>query len=63
MTMTMHDGHAMTLFDPHDPLGVAVIVLGAVMTAAAFVFAVRATLWPGETQSDHPKYAILREDR
>ena len=61
--MTMHDGGTMTLFDPHDPLGVAVIVLGAVLTAAAFVFAVRATFWPGETRSDHPKYAILREDR
>jgi len=57
----MHDHYV--LFDPGDPIGIAVVVLGALLTAAAFVLAFRWTLWPGEREADHPKRVILREDR
>ena len=57
----MHEHHV--LLDPLDPLGVAVVVLGAVATVVAFVLAVRMTVWPGESDPEHPKRAILREDR
>jgi hypothetical protein len=57
----MHDHHA--LLDPSDPLGVAVVLLGTLGTVFAFVLAFRMTVWPGETDPNHPKHAILREDR
>ena len=57
----MHE-HAV-LFDPSDPIGAIIVVLGAIATALAFALAFRATVWPGETELDHPKRAILREDR
>ncbi len=53
----------MVLIDPADPVGVAVVVLGALVTSVAFVLAFRWTFWPGETGADHPKRAILRDDR
>ena len=45
-----------------DPVGVAVVVVGAIATAIAFVLAFRMTVRPGETEADHPKNTILRED-
>ncbi len=57
--MTMHHG----LVDPSDPLGMFVVLAGAAGTLWAFVLAFRLTLWPGETEPDHPKHLILREDR
>ncbi len=46
-----------------DVLGTIVVVVGALATLSAFVLAFRATLWPGETSSDHPKNLIFRDDR
>ncbi|HVT93315.1 MAG TPA: hypothetical protein VHD76_10760 [Bryobacteraceae bacterium] len=46
-----------------DPLGAAILVLGALVTIASFALAIRFTLWPGERDASHPKYLILREDR
>jgi hypothetical protein len=46
-----------------DPLGTIVVIAGTIATALAFVFAVRATVWPGETAPDHPKRMILEDDR
>jgi hypothetical protein len=60
--MTMQHG-AMPLFDPSDPLGVAVVIIGMVLTGLAFVLAIRWTIVPGETEADHPKRIVLREDR
>lgn len=57
----MHERHV--LLDPLDPLGIAVVVLGAIATLVAFGLAFRMTLWPGEADPAHPKCAILREDR
>ena len=57
----MHEHHV--FFDSSDPIGMAVVVLGAIATAASFVLAFRWTVWPGEREPDHPKRAILREDR
>jgi hypothetical protein len=58
--MTMHHAHAL---DPSDPLGIVVVVVGAIGTALTFVLAFRWTFWPGETDPKHPKYVILRDDR
>lgn len=46
-----------------DVLGTIVVIAGALVTLLAFVLAVRATIWPGETAPDHPKNIILAEDR
>jgi hypothetical protein len=46
-----------------DLLGTVVVIAGMLATLAAFVFAFRATLWPGETAPDHPKRSILEDDR
>lgn len=56
--MTTH--HAV---DPSDPIGLAVVVVGSIGTLWAFVLAFRMTLWPGETEPDHPKNVIMRQDR
>jgi hypothetical protein len=53
----------MTLFNGADPLGVACVIVGAIATVWTFYLAIRMTIAPGEEQLDHPKYAILREDR
>ncbi len=46
-----------------DILGSVVVGIGAVVTALAFVIAFRATFWPGEQASDHPKNLIFKDDR
>ena len=46
-----------------DPLGMLIVIAGTIATAVAFGLAIRATLWPGETDPSHPKYIIFREDR
>jgi hypothetical protein len=57
-------GHEHHLFwNGSDPLGSAIVVAGAIATVAAFAIAIRATLWPGERDPDHPKHRILRDDR
>ncbi|GAC1582178.1 MAG: hypothetical protein NVS3B7_17490 [Candidatus Elarobacter sp.] len=55
--------HEHVAVDPSDPLGIAVVAVGAIATAAAFVLAFRWSLWPGETDPAHPKNTIMREDR
>jgi len=52
-----------TLWDPADPLGIAIVVAGAIVTLWAYYFAARRLQSPGETDPDHPKYSILRDDR
>jgi hypothetical protein len=51
------------MLDLGDPLGVLVVALGAIATAATFVLAFRMTVRPGEDDPEHPKRSILREDR
>lgn len=46
-----------------DPLGVAMLIVGALITIASFALAIKFTLWPGESDASHPKYSILRDDR
>ena len=46
-----------------DAIGVAMLILGALVTIGSFALAIKFTLWPGETEADHPKYLILRDDR
>ena len=46
-----------------DPVGAAILILGALVTIASFVLAIKFTLWPGESDAGHPKYLILRDDR
>ena len=46
-----------------DLLGTIVLAMGALVTFLTFVLAIRATFWPGETDPDHPKRSILRDDR
>ncbi len=57
--MNMH--HA--LIDPSDPLGLAIVLVGTIAAGWSFVLAFRMSLWPGELESSHPKYEILREAR
>ncbi len=56
----MHDHQ---LLVTTDPLGMLVVIAGTIATVLAFAIAIRATLWPGETDPGHPKYIIFREDR
>lgn len=46
-----------------DLFGTLVVVAGSLATLAAFVWAVWATIRPGETAPEHPKNHILRDDR
>jgi hypothetical protein len=46
-----------------DPIGYAIVILGALATLYTIFFAIRAVLRPGELESDHPKRMILRKDR
>ncbi len=57
--------NGMQMGPPHggDVLGTIVVVAGAIVTLLAFVLAVRATFWPGETGLDHPKNIIFKDDR
>ena len=46
-----------------DPIGYAIVIVGAIATLWTIVFSVRALVWPGEENPDHPKYSIFREGR
>ncbi len=46
-----------------DPVGVAIIVVGTLLTLWAIVFAVRVSISPGELDPEHPKYLIFKGDR
>lgn len=54
--------HDQLLLNLGDPFGLTVVIVGAIATAIAFVLAFRMTVHPGETDAEHPKYRILRED-
>lgn len=43
-----------------DIWGTIVVVAGVIITVYSFVFAFRATCWPGETNDDHPKNIIFK---
>jgi hypothetical protein len=45
-----------------DIPGTIVVIVGALVTLLAFVLAFRATVWPGETASEHPKNLIFKDD-
>jgi hypothetical protein len=47
----------------HDVFGWIVVWLGVVLTAVVIVAAIYWTIWPGETDPNHPKNMILRNDR
>lgn len=47
----------------HDPLGWLVVAAGAVATAFAIAISLYWILRPGESDPNHPKYLILRDDR
>lgn len=49
--------------NPHDIVGWAIVVLGVITTATAFVLAVAAMIAPGETEQSHPKFLIFKADR
>jgi hypothetical protein len=46
-----------------DPIGFAIVLAGVAVTAWTIVFAIRASLRPGEADPAHPKHSILRRDR
>lgn len=46
-----------------DPLGWLIAAAGTVVTVWTIVFAIRAMVSPGETDANHPKQLILRDDR
>lgn len=46
-----------------DVLGWIVVAVGTVATIGTIAAAIYWTLRPGERDSSHPKYAILRPDR
>ena len=45
-----------------DPIGSLVVFVGVIVTLWTIVFAIRVSIWPGETDPRHPKYLILRDD-
>jgi hypothetical protein len=59
----MNDGMSMGPPPQGDPFGLVVVVVGALATVWTIVFAVRASIWPGETDPEHPKYLIFKDDR
>ena len=46
-----------------DLLGTIVVIVGAILTLYTFVLAVRTTVRPGETESEHPKLLIFKDNR
>jgi hypothetical protein len=59
----MNDGMQMGPPAGGDPIGLAIIIVGVVVTLWTVVFAIRASVWPGESDPRHPKYLILKDDR
>lgn len=44
-------------------IGWIIVGIGAVATLWTICAAIYWTIWPGETDADHPKRLILRDDR
>jgi hypothetical protein len=59
----LNDGMEMGPPAGGDAAGMAIVVVGGVLTLIAFVLAIRATMSPGERHEAHPKNLILKEDR
>jgi hypothetical protein len=57
------NGMAMSAPAGGDPLGIAMLVVGVLVTIVSFALAIKFTFRPGETSAAHPKYLILRNDR
>jgi hypothetical protein len=47
----------------HDVLGWIVVIVGAIVTTGVIAASVYWLIRPGETDPDHPKRLILRNDR
>jgi hypothetical protein len=47
----------------HDPLGWAVIACGAIATTFTILISIYWVIRPGESDPNHPKNLILRDDR
>ena len=46
-----------------DPAGWMIAGAGSIVTLWTIIFAVRAMVAPGETDPNHPKMLILKDDR
>jgi hypothetical protein len=56
--------NGMTMQPPaHDPMGWAVVIVGAIVTAFTIAISLYWGFRPGEENPAHPKYMILRDDR
>jgi hypothetical protein len=51
------------VWNPADPFGIAIVIAGAIVTLWVYYFTGRCFESPGESNLDHPKYSILRDDR
>jgi hypothetical protein len=47
----------------HDPFGWIVVIIGAILSGVVIVLAIYWTIRPGETDPNHPKRMIFRNDR
>lgn len=59
----MNDAMPMTPPAHGDPVGIAIVVVGTLLTLWAIAFAVCVSLSPGERDPGHPKYLIFKDDR
>lgn len=46
-----------------EPLGIAIVVVGTVLTLWTIAFALYVSISPGEHDPRHPKYLIFKDDR
>ncbi|MDQ2908152.1 MAG: hypothetical protein M3R44_02250 [Candidatus Eremiobacteraeota bacterium] len=46
-----------------DPIGIAIVVVGTVLTLCAIAFALYVSISPGEHDPRHPKNLIFKDDR
>lgn len=59
----MTDGMQMGPPAGGDPIGFAIVVVGAIVTLWTILFAIYASVRPGESDPGHAKYLILKDDR
>ncbi len=59
----MNDAMRMTPPVHGDPVGLAIVIVGTLLTLWAIVFAVHVSVSPGERDPSHPKYLIFKDDR
>lgn len=46
-----------------DPIGWVIVIVGAIATLGTIVFAIYASVRPGEADPGHAKYLIFKDDR